>query len=131
MGVTKELTGKSRCKRQVHPFVFVQEVLVYNASQENSRKERHQDTDNQCRGKSTDRTCSEIIQDDTRNDRSQIGVENGRESIGITIRQCLFHSFSRTQFFLSTLIYQDVSIHSHTQREHHTGNTGHGQGCLE
>ena len=106
-------------------------MLVHDTGQENSRKERHQDTDNQRRGKSTDRTCSEIIQDDTRNDRSQVGVEDGREGIGITVRQCLFHSFPRTQLFFGTFIYQHVRIYRHTQRKHHTGDTGHGQCSLE
>ena len=76
MRIMQELTRKRRRKRQVHPFLLIQEVLVHDTGQIYSRKEGYQDTDNQRRGKSTDRTCSEIIQDDTRNDRSQVGVEN-------------------------------------------------------
>ncbi len=58
-------------------------------------------------------------------------VEDSREGVGVTVSQCFLHTLACTEFFFGTLVNQYVGIHSHTQRQHHTGNTGHRQCCLE
>ena len=106
-------------------------MFVHHTGQEHGREERAKDTDNQGGSKAPDRTGTEVEQDDTGQDRSGIGVDNGREGIRITFSQCLARSLAGFQLFLGTFIDQHVGIDRHTERQHHTGDTRHGQGGLE
>ena len=92
-------------------------------------KNEIQDTDNQCRGETADRTGTEVEQDDTCDDRCQVRVEDCGESIGVTVGKCFLDTFTCTQLFFGTFVNQYVGIHSHTERQYHTGNTGHRPGA--
>jgi len=106
-------------------------MVIEQTRHEYGSKERNQNTDNQCSSKTTDRTCTEVEQDNTGDDRRQVGVEDCREGVGVTVSQCFLYTLACTEFFFGTFVNQYVGIYSHTQCQHHTGNTGHRQCCLE
>ena len=129
--VRHQVLGNLGRECQVQQFVFAHEIIIEQTRHEYGSKERNQDTDNQCSGKTTDRTCTEVEQDNTGDDRRQVGVEDSREGVGVTVSQCFLYTLACTEFFFGTFVNQYVGIYSHTQCQHHTGNTGHRQCCLE
>ena len=87
--------------------------------------------DNPGGGEALDRTCTEEQQDETGDQRGDVRVEDGTEGVRVTLLDSLLHTQATLQLFLDTLVDQHVSIHSGTQCQHDTGNTRHGQSCLE
>ena len=129
--VLQYATRQLRLERQVLPLVFLHKVVVHQTGQVNSREERDGNTDNLCRGESADGTRTEVEQDDTGDDRCKVGVEDGRESVLVTILQGHFNRLTIAKLLFRAFVNQHVCVHRHTDGQHHTCNTTHGQCCLE
>ena len=106
-------------------------MLIDDTCEEHGCEERAEDTDNPCGGKALDGAGTEGQQDDTCDERGEVRVEDGAERVAITCLDGFLHHLSGAQLFLDALIDKHVGIYRSTQRQHHTGYTTHGEGCLE
>ena len=112
-------------------FIFGQQGFVYNTGQEDSREEGSEQADNHRRGKPADGAGTEIEEYDAGDDRGQVRVEDGRESVAVTVGDGFAQRFAGAKFFFGTFIDQHVGIDRHTERQHHTGDTGQREHGLE
>ena len=113
------------------PLVAIEEVLVNDSSQPNGCEERANDTNHVSSSEALDWTCTEVVEDYTSDERSDVGVEDGRECVAITSCNSVLQCLAALQLFLDTLVDEHVGIDRSTESQYHTGNTTHGEGCLE
>ncbi len=129
--VLQQVLRPRRAEREAEPTVFVHLVFIDDAREEHGGEERADDTDDPSRGETANRTRTEHIENHTRDNRSQVRVENSRECVVVTGCNGLLDLLTRTEFFLDALVNQHVGIDRRTERQHHTGDTRHGQCGLE
>ena len=125
------LVANGGAEREVEPLVLFHYLCIYDACEEHSGEEADADTDQEGRCEAADRTGTEVVEDDGRDDGRQVRVEDGAECVAVTGSKCFANLLAGLQFFLRTLVDEHVGIDRHTQRQHHTGDTAHGEGCLE
>ena len=106
-------------------------MLKDDAGEPNGGEYGCQQTDDEGGGEAADGTGAEVEQDYTGNDRGDVGVDNGREGIAVAVGKSSLNLLACAKLLLGTLVDKHVGIHCHTEGEHHTGNTAHGERRLE
>ena len=129
--VDHQVLGEPCGERQVQPLVLVHVVLVHQTGEEHGGEEGAGNTDDEGRGEAADGARTEEEQDDTGDDGGQVGVEDRGEGVLVTVLQGALDVLAQAQFLLRTFVDQHVGVDCHTEGEHHTRDTAHGQCCLE
>ena len=106
---------------------MVQHPVDAETGDEDSGKERGENTNAEGDCETLDRTRTEKHQDETQQEGGHLTVDDSGISILETGINSIGQTGTSTELFLDTFIDNNVTINSHSQGQHNTGNTGHGE----
>ena len=110
-----------------HLLVFVKHPVEDQTCDKDSGKQGRKDTDNQCGGETLDGAGTEDEEDNTGDQRGDVTVNDCGIGRLVTVGQSETHSLTGPDFLTNSFKYNDVRVHSHTQSQHDTCDTGQRQ----